>query len=70
MRDVDAAYKNILGVIRQDVPPAGPGLPPANPLLPATTGRVLASNVNGQQPEQMYADIRAELRSDQGALRV
>ncbi|HSV13246.1 MAG TPA: DUF4349 domain-containing protein, partial [Tepidisphaeraceae bacterium] len=63
--DVDEAYKKLLVLIRTDVPPPAPGQAPANPLLPSTTGRVLASNVNGQQPEQMVADIRAEIRSDQ-----
>ena len=63
VRDVDAAYKATLAMIRKDSPAAA-STPGAN-LLPPTLGRVLSSNVNGTQPTQMAADIRAEVRSDQ-----
>ena len=71
--DVSAAYKDLLVLINKDVaaPAGGAGATrPAtqggeNALLPATVGRVLSSDLNGQQPEQMTADVRAEIRNDQ-----
>ena len=63
MRDVDAAYKVTLAAIRKDSP--APANTPGANLLPPTVGRVLTSNMNGTQPAQMTADIRAEIRTDQ-----
>ncbi len=69
VRDVDAAYNKALGLIRKDAPaPAvGAGVPAGVALLPPTVGRVLSASMNGQQPVQAAADIRAEIRVDLAA---
>ncbi len=64
VRDVDKAYNDLLAEIRKDVSKEDATAGGVNPLLPPTVGRLLASNVNGQQPEQKTADVQADIRSD------
>ncbi len=63
VRDVESSYKKIIALIQKPVePPAGSA---ASTIAGPSAGRLLANNVNGQVPEQMTADIRAEIRADQ-----
>ena len=65
VRDVESSYKKIIALIQKPADqPSGAAAPAANTAVP-TAGRLLSNNVNGQLPEQMTADIRAELRADQ-----
>lgn len=70
VEDVDKAYADLRTLLDKDAAAPGtpPGTQPATPsaaLLPKSIGRITYSNINGQQPEQKIADIRAEIRSDQ-----
>jgi hypothetical protein len=61
--DVDAAYAALLGALGG---PAGATRPTTQPAA-GGGARVISSTLNGQQPEQKTADVRAELRGDAGA---
>lgn len=57
--DVDAAYRAILDKVRQEVKDdAGKA---------EAVGRIVSSNLSGQKPEQMTADIRADVKSTEAA---
>lgn len=64
VRDVEGAYKKILALVRKQVPAAAEGkeAKASEAPLPAV-GRVVTSSLNGQRPEQMTADIRADVRA-------
>ena len=57
VRDVEGAYKTVLGAVRK-VPEAGK----LGDVQPKPIGRVVTSNLSGQQ-DQMAADIRADVTS-------
>ena len=57
--DVDGLYRKVLAAVRKEVQPEKDG----KPAVPA--GKVLSSSENGQKPELMTADIRADVRADQ-----
>ena len=60
VRDVEASYRKVLGLVRQ--------VPDDHKLSdqqPKAVGRVVTSNINGQQPDQMTADVRADVRAEQ-----
>jgi anti-sigma factor RsiW len=56
VRDVEGAYKTVLAAVRkeQEVGKGGDG-------QPKPIGRVVTSNLSGQQQDQMTADIRADV---------
>jgi hypothetical protein len=65
VRDVEATYRRAQALIRAQAAPAAPA--PAAETQPAVAravGRVVSSNLNGQQADRQTADLRAELRAD------
>ena len=60
--NVEAAFKEVITDVRRvpDDGKLGDGQPKLKPI-----GRIVTSAINGQQPDQMTADIRADISSDQ-----
>ena len=63
VRDVEAAYKNILTLIRKESPKPADAAGSAEKPFGTQIGRIVSSNLSGQRPEQMTADIRADIRA-------
>ncbi len=58
--NVEAAFKDVITDVRR-VPDDGK----LQDFQPKPIGRIVTSSINGQQPDQMSADIRADISADQ-----
>ena len=60
--DVESVYRRILAAAREKDPKAPAGAEGAAVL---SIGRVVSSNITGQRPEEMSADARIDIKSEQ-----
>jgi len=63
VKDVEESFHNVLQALRGSVVAD----PPQQNKTIGGGGRVITSKINGQQPDQMTADIRADVRAEQAA---